>query len=157
MFKIGDKENIYIALIPFFTTSKRPKDPCLQYWLARHIVMDYTYNLISIHIFLLLNGNYAAKWYSFFTYVRDFFKSVGKHMTIFIYKTFSIVFKTVKSYDRHTLSHCITRRYIFTIYHHGVTISINQIAMVILPHFIMYFSPTITKWFRIIIWKPWFS
>ena len=41
MFKIGDKENIYIALIPFFTTSKRPKDPCLQYWLARHIVMDY--------------------------------------------------------------------------------------------------------------------
>ena len=137
MFKIGDKENIYIALIPFFTTSKRPKDPCLQYRLARHIVMDYTYNLMSIHIFLLLNGNYAAKWYSFFTYVRDFFKSVGKHMTIFIYKTFSIFFKTVKSYDRHTISHCITRRYIFTIYHHGVTISINQIAMVILPHFIM--------------------
>ncbi len=60
MFKIGDKENIYIALIPFFATSKRPKDPCLQYRLARHIVMDYTYNLISIHIFLLLNGNYAA-------------------------------------------------------------------------------------------------
>ena len=55
-----DKENIYIALIPFFATSKRPKDPCLQYRLARHIVMDYTYNLISIHIFLLLNGNYAA-------------------------------------------------------------------------------------------------
>ena len=54
MLKIGDKENIYIALSLFFTTSKRTKDPCLQHRLLRHIIMDYTYNLISIHIYLLI-------------------------------------------------------------------------------------------------------